>query len=76
MLNYNLKGESLVHCLKISGVKLVLVDTDKECTERFEASKKTIEKELGVSVFFIDSNLFQSIYSRPVQVPGDEYRYV
>lgn len=37
MLNYHLKGEALVHCLRVSGAKLVLVDGgagDEEVWER------------------------------------------
>lgn len=74
MLSYHLKRESLVHCLKISGAKLVLVDVNDECRERFDASKGEIEEELGVTPFYVDEKLLQRIYTSGIKVPGDEYR--
>ncbi|PSN71610.1 long-chain fatty acid transport protein 1 [Corynespora cassiicola Philippines] len=74
MLNYNLKGEGLRHCLKVSDTSICLVDTDQECQERFNAEKEKVEKELGVKTFNVDESFLNSIYSTPVDVPGDEYR--
>lgn len=73
-LNYNLKGESLIHCLRVAGVKLVLVDSEPDCAARFDACKEQIQNELGVIPFTIDDSLLEKIYSGPVTVPGDEYR--
>ncbi|KAF2854305.1 acetyl-CoA synthetase-like protein [Plenodomus tracheiphilus IPT5] len=73
-LNYNLKGEALIHCLKVAGVKMMLVDCDAECAERFEACREQVEKELGVVPFTVDEALLEKVYSGPVVVPGDEYR--
>ncbi|KZM21814.1 uncharacterized protein EKO05_0003137 [Ascochyta rabiei] len=74
MLNYNLKGDAMIHCLKIANVKVVLVDADAECAERFEVVRGKIEGELGVTPFTVDNNLLQRIYSGRTDVPGDEYR--
>ncbi|KAH9860053.1 hypothetical protein IAQ61_011837 [Plenodomus lingam] len=73
-LNYNLKGEGLIHCLKVAGVKMILVDCDPDCVERFEGCKEQVEQELGVKPFIVDDALLEKIYSGPVVVPGDEYR--
>ncbi|KAF2008770.1 acetyl-CoA synthetase-like protein [Aaosphaeria arxii CBS 175.79] len=74
MLNYNLKGDALIHCLKIAGVKLVLVDVDPECRERFEASRDRVENELNVTPYLVDDELLSSIYAGKVELPGDEFR--
>ncbi|CAO2649393.1 Nn.00g067780.m01.CDS01 [Neocucurbitaria sp. VM-36] len=73
-LNYNLKGESLIHCLKVAGVKLVLVDSERECAARFETCREQVEKEFGVTSCTLDAALLEKVYSGPVDVPGDEYR--
>lgn len=74
LLNYNLKGDSLIHCLKISGVKLVLVDGDEECVERFMDVMQEVEQDLIVATAFVDEGLLERVYSSKVVVPGDEYR--
>lgn len=73
-LNYNLKGDALIHCLKIAGVKMMLVDEDSECQERFQETRERIESELGVTPFTVDESLFGKIYASPVVVPPDELR--
>ncbi|EUC41554.1 hypothetical protein COCMIDRAFT_105874 [Bipolaris oryzae ATCC 44560] len=72
-LNYNLKDEGLVHCLKIAGVKLVLVDEDEGCQERFENVRATVE-DLGIRAFKVDENMLAEVYQGSTTVPGDEYR--
>lgn len=73
-LNFNLKGEALVHCLKVAGVKMVLVDAEAECAARFEACRTRVEQELGVTPYIVDDALLADVYAGPVVVPGDEYR--
>ena len=74
LVNYNLKGESLVHCLRISGVKLILVDSDAECRDRFEEKRDSIENELGVAPCFVDGQFLDTLYQSKVDVPGDDVR--
>jgi acyl-CoA synthetase (AMP-forming)/AMP-acid ligase II len=72
-LNYNLKGDALIHCLKIAGVKMVLVDEDSECKDRFEECKEGVS-ELGVRPYTVDDALLEKVFSGPLTVPGDKYR--
>ncbi|KAF2474302.1 acetyl-CoA synthetase-like protein [Lindgomyces ingoldianus] len=74
MLNYHLKGASLIHCLKISGVKVVLVDPDKECQKRIEGSRQEIEEELAITAFCINDELKKKVETSSVVVPNDSYR--
>ena len=61
-INYNLTGDALVHCLKISGAKLVLVDDDAGCRERIDGSRNILAGELGMDLLDMDS-AFQSTLS-------------
>ncbi|KAF1998842.1 acetyl-CoA synthetase-like protein [Amniculicola lignicola CBS 123094] len=74
MPNYNLKGESLMHCLRVSGANIVLVDGDVECKERFEGIRSEAEKELGIAVLVVDDRLVGEVMKKPTNAPGDEYR--
>jgi acyl-CoA synthetase (AMP-forming)/AMP-acid ligase II len=48
MINYNLTGDALVHCLKISNSKVLVVDEDADCRQRVEECRDRIEQELGI----------------------------
>lgn len=74
LLNYNLRGEALVHCLKISGAKLILVDEDPEVHARFTEVQSRIQSELGVTGAIVDNTLLSAIYTSQVSVPDDSYR--
>ncbi|KAF2028426.1 acetyl-CoA synthetase-like protein [Setomelanomma holmii] len=73
-LNYNLKGDALLHCLRVAGVKLVVVDEEEGCQERFQGWKDRAEQELGIRAFTVNNALLEEVYSGPTNVPGDEYR--
>ncbi|KAF2800362.1 acetyl-CoA synthetase-like protein [Melanomma pulvis-pyrius CBS 109.77] len=76
MLNYNLKGESLIHCLRVSDAKLVLVDPEDEIRERFDdAMKGGNQENLGVRAVHVTPTFLSTLYAGPVpSVPGDSYR--
>ncbi|KAK4231664.1 Isopenicillin N epimerase component 1 [Podospora fimiseda] len=48
MINYHLSGDALIHCLKISGATLVLMDGDEKALGRMEEVKQRFLDE-GVS---------------------------
>lgn len=73
MLNYNLRGDAMLHCLKIADVKVVLVDAEPECAGRFDEVRGRMQ-ELGVTPFTVNAALLDKIYSGSTAVPGDEYR--
>lgn len=74
LLNYNLKGEALVHCLKISGASLILVDDDQEVRTRFEDIEGVAKKELNVDGIVVTDALLDEVYSKEVLIPDDSYR--
>ncbi|PLB49362.1 putative very-long-chain acyl-CoA synthetase family protein [Aspergillus steynii IBT 23096] len=67
-VNYNLTGDALVHCLKISGARLFLVDEDEGCQARVEECKTKID-ELGMERVTVDATLAQTLSSFPATVP-------
>ncbi|KAB8220654.1 hypothetical protein BDV33DRAFT_92085 [Aspergillus novoparasiticus] len=69
-INYNLSGDALMHCLKISDAKLVLVDDDDECRARINERKSTIEGDLGMELITVDPTFTTTVLSRfPTDVP-------
>lgn len=70
-VNYNLVGDALVHCLKISGARLLLVDEDEECQARVEQCSAIIENELGMERLTVNATLAQTLSRFPATVPEE-----
>jgi hypothetical protein len=75
-INYNLAGDALVHCLKVAGAKVLLVDEDMECRQRIEDVRSRLEGELGITIKILDSGLKGEISRMEPIRPGDEMRTV
>lgn len=73
-INYNLAGDALVHCLKVSGAKLVMVDAEDTCRARIEESRDRIESELGMKVIILDETARINMAATPPERPDDTYR--
>ncbi|RMZ15752.1 hypothetical protein D0862_01528 [Hortaea werneckii] len=74
MINYNLAGDGLVHCLKVAGSKVLLVDEDVGCRERIEGVRSRIEDELGMRIVIVDSETRRAISARAPTRPLDSLR--
>ena len=74
MINFNLTGDALVHCLKVSGAKVLIVDGEEKVKGRVEAVRDRIEQELQMQVTVLDQRLKSAIAARPVERPDDSYR--
>lgn len=74
MINYNLAGKALIHCLKVSGAKLLLADEDPELASRLEDERTSIEGELGMRVSFLDSAAKREIRGMKAERPSDAFR--
>lgn len=70
-INYNLAGDSLVHCLKVSTARVVMVDEDESCRARIEEVRGRIEKELGMKIIILDAETKRAIDAMP-DTPVDE----
>lgn len=73
-INYNLAGDSLVHCLKTTGSKVLFADDDSECRARIEAVRDRIEGELGIRIIVLDAEMKARINTYSTERPGDQFR--
>jgi acyl-CoA synthetase (AMP-forming)/AMP-acid ligase II len=70
MINNNLAGEALVHCVKVSNTKILLVDWDEDCIARIEAVKPQLE-ELGIRIIVLDEAMKAHINGlEPIRPPN------
>lgn len=73
LINYNLEGKPLMHCLAVCQTKLLIADPDQGCQQRLDRSRQEIQNA-GTQIETLTSELKQEIKSRPVRVPEDKYR--
>ncbi|KAF2135372.1 uncharacterized protein K452DRAFT_323098 [Aplosporella prunicola CBS 121167] len=73
LINNNLGGASLVHCLKISGAKVLLADGDAACRQRVEEARREIE-EAGLRILFLDDETKTRITAQEVKRPERKHR--
>jgi acyl-CoA synthetase (AMP-forming)/AMP-acid ligase II len=73
MINYNLSGKALIHCLKVAGSKLILVDEEEVLLNRIEDDRAEIEK-LGMQIHVLNGDLRQKIYGMKPERPADSCR--
>lgn len=73
MINCNLAGDALVHCMKISGAKILVVDEEEKVRTRIEGERQTIEK-LGMQIVVLSEALKNSIAAKTARRPDDSYR--
>ncbi|KAH7122390.1 hypothetical protein B0J11DRAFT_531371 [Dendryphion nanum] len=74
MINHHLAGDALIHCLKVSKAKLIVVDDASDTRERIEEVRDRIEGELGMTIQILDQNLKGEICRLEPKRPGDELR--
>lgn len=73
LINYNLEGAALMHCLSVCDSKLLLIDQDAGCQQRIAASQQDIEVA-GTKIVTLDQDLRSQIDSRKAIVPPDSLR--
>jgi acyl-CoA synthetase (AMP-forming)/AMP-acid ligase II len=73
-INYNLAGDALVHCLKVAGAEVLLVDEDAECRARIEAVRDRLEGELGMTIKILHADQKGEISRLEPKRPADELR--
>ena len=74
MINYNLAGDALIHCLKVSKAKVVIVDEDPDVRKKIEDVRERIEGELGMRIVVLDEAKRQEVESSEPKRPEDKYR--
>lgn len=74
MINHNLAGKALIHCLKTSGATLLFVDEDEGLRRKIEESSETIQGELGMKIVVRDEKILSEIRSLSTERLDDAYR--
>ncbi|KAL4945107.1 hypothetical protein BDV06DRAFT_219638 [Aspergillus oleicola] len=71
-VNYALTGDALVHCLRIAGAKVVLVDPESDCVGRMEGVRGIVEGELKMEIVVLDETFKdRTLRTFPESVPKD-----
>lgn len=73
LINYNLEGRPLQHCLDVCESKVLIVDGDDGCQARVAGSRSYIESK-STKIFNLDTGFKQQIESRPMAVPEEKWR--
>lgn len=73
MINYNLEDTALIHCLKVAGSNLVLVDDDNACRGRIENSRTSIEQDLNMKIVHLDTVTKRQVAALSIEPVEDEY---
>jgi len=72
MINYNLASKALLHCLKISGTKLLLVDPHQDLRTRIDE----VKSELAMRIVLLDAEQKSKISEILAVRPADCLRDV
>lgn len=74
MLNYNLTGDALIHCLRVCEAKVLIVDEEEGCRGRIEETRARIEGELNMDITLLDAAKRGEIAAMPDQEPHRSWR--
>lgn len=74
MINYNLAGKALLHCLKLSGSTLLLVDAEVTFRQRIDEVRSEIKDDLKMEICVMDKETMQEVDSQAPKRPEDAYR--
>jgi acyl-CoA synthetase (AMP-forming)/AMP-acid ligase II len=69
-LNANMGGDALVHCVRLSEAKIMLVDEDEVVRGRMEEMRSKLE-EGGVNILICDAQFDDLLAKATAQMPGD-----
>ncbi|KAF2102811.1 acetyl-CoA synthetase-like protein [Rhizodiscina lignyota] len=71
MLNFHLRGDALVHCVRVAEAKFILVDSDMEQRERIAEVESSLD---GAEPIILDDVLKAEIAALPSQEPPREFQ--
>ncbi|RKF56917.1 Isopenicillin N epimerase component 1 [Golovinomyces cichoracearum] len=74
LINTNLTGNALLHCLKIGSANILLVDEDEGVRERVESTRERITKETGITIITLLKETKNEIYQFESKRPDDSHR--
>ena len=76
MINYNLAGRPLLHCVKVPAAKLLMADDDPEFVSRIDGVRETLEGEYGMEIVIMNPSTKAEIRSQKAEKVDDVYRKV
>ncbi|TWU75100.1 hypothetical protein ED733_000718 [Metarhizium rileyi] len=68
LINYNLTSGALLHCVKISGTKILIYDSASDCASRIEEYEKEL-RDIGVEPIVLSGALQDKIGQNPTTRP-------
>ncbi|KAH7030618.1 fatty-acyl-CoA synthase [Microdochium trichocladiopsis] len=75
LINYNLEGQGLLHCIDVCGSKVLIVDPDTECQRRIDQSRDEIEGgSRGIKVVTLDGAFKAQLAGYPAKDADDALR--
>lgn len=74
MINYNLSGKTLLHCLKVSNARIILADEIPECANRINEELNSINDELKMEAITLTQALKTHVASFPAAIPDQSLR--
>ena len=74
LINHNLSGDALLHCMKLSKTKVLIVDEDSQIRQRVEEIRGRLEGELGMRIIVLDSSTKSQVMAMDAKRPEDHYR--
>ncbi|KAI1611323.1 AMP dependent ligase [Exophiala viscosa] len=75
MINYNLTGDALVHCLQVSGAHTMIADDDEACQQRINETRDRIQGQLKMQIIILDEAKRREVSSLPAKEPEKSYRH-
>lgn len=73
LINYNLTGDGLIHCLKVATSKILIVDEDEACQQRIQLVRPKLD-ELGIRVIVLDAETRRAINAKEATRPENTFR--
>lgn len=73
LVNYNLSSRPLLHCIKISGSHLMIVDGEDSCVLRVQEVQRKLE-DATMEVVFIGNDMKSIVSSMPATPPPRQLR--
>lgn len=64
----------MIHCLKVSGAKMLLVDDDEQIKSRIGGERERMEEDLGMRPIILSEGLKNQIALKLPERPDDSYR--
>ncbi|KAK2747139.1 hypothetical protein FQN57_002396 [Myotisia sp. PD_48] len=74
LINYNLAGPALIHCLKMCDAQVLLVDPAEDCAERIHNQRDQIIDELNINPIVLDKAFDQTLNTFSIARPDDSLR--